>query len=153
MWSLGEPIRIVVPGTPKPLPRNRHRIMNRKGGGPAFVVNYMPKEAAEEQSSIRWIANQAMNGRAPIDGTIDLRVVAFMPIPASWSKKKQAVALADQVRPTGRPDADNIIKLLKDCLTGVVLRDDSIITDMAMWKRYSSSPRLLVEVRSLVWSD
>jgi len=150
-WLASDPIRIIVPGTPKPLPRNRHRIMNRKGGGAQFVVNYMPPEAAKEQSSIRWIANQAMGGRAPLDGAVDLRVVAFMPIPASWSRRKQAAALADQIRPTGRPDADNIVKLLKDCLSGVVLRDDAIITDMAMWKRFSDRPRLLVEVRSLTW--
>jgi Holliday junction resolvase RusA-like endonuclease len=94
-----------------------------------------------------------MGGRAPLDGTVDLRVVAFMPIPASWSQRKQAAALTDQIRPTGRPDADNILKAICDAIQGVCIRDDTIITEASIWKRFSISPRIVVELRALTWTS
>lgn len=151
-WTASDPIRIIVPGPPKALERQRHRIVTPRGR-PSFVANYLPAQSAREQSTIRAIAAIAMGNRAPLEGPIDLRVVAYMPIPASWSKRKQAAALADQIRPTGRPDADNIVKLLKDAGTGIIWRDDALVVDCAIWKRYSDRPRLVIEVRLLTWVD
>lgn len=149
-WTTSAPIRITVPGPPKALARNRTRIVNRKGGG-QFVANYMPAESAKEQSSIRKFAYDAMGSRAPLDGPIDLRVVAYMPITPSWSQRKQMAALADQIRPTGRPDFDNLVKNLADAFKGIVWRDDTLVTEGMIWKRYSDRPRLLIEVRLLIW--
>lgn len=152
-WVANEPIRIIVPGPPKPLERNRHRIMNRKGGGVPFVVSYMPAQSAANQSLIRKFASDAMNGRPPLDGAVDLRVVAYMPVPGSWSKRKQAAALADQIRPTGRPDADNILKGICDSIQDIVVRNDTIFTETSIWKRFSLNPRLVIECRLLTWAD
>ena len=151
-WVAGEPLRLVIPGVPRPLERNRTRIVNTKTGG-QFVANYLPAQSAREQSVIRKIAYDAMNGRAPLLGPIDLRIVAYMPIPASWSNKKQATALNDKIRPTGRPDWENLAKML-DGLNGVVWRDDSQITDpRGPYKRYSNRPRTVIEIRELAWAD
>lgn len=152
-WVASEPIRIIVPGPPKPLERNRHRIMNRKGGGAPFVVSYMPAQSAANQSSIRKFASDAMNGRPPLDGAVDLRVVAYMPVPESWSKRKQTAALADQMRPTGRPDADNILKGICDSIQDIVVRNDTIFTETSIWKRFALNPRLVIECRLLTWTD
>lgn len=149
-WVHGESIRIIVPGPPKALERNRHRIVKKRDGS-QFVANYLPSQSAKEQSTIRKIAYEIMDGRPPIDGSIDLRVAAYMPVPASWSKRKRADALADCVRPTGRPDADNILKLCSDAFKEIVIRDDALIVDVAIFKRYSDRPRLVIEVRPLVW--
>ena len=53
-----------------------------------------------------------MNG--PLSLVLDVRCA----IPTSWSKKKQAAALAGEVWPTGRPDLDNIVKLYADAFNG-----------------------------------
>ena len=149
-WVASEPLRLVIPGVPRPLERNRHRIVNTKSGN-QFVANYLPAQSAREQSVIRKIAYDAMDGRPPLLGAIDLRIVAYMPIPASWSNKKQAAALADRIRPTGRPDWENLAKML-DGLNGVVWRDDSQITDpRGPYKRYSDRPRTVIEIRELAW--
>ena len=151
-WVASEPIRIVVPGPPKAQGRQRHRIVEKRDGS-RFVANYMPTQTAQTQSTIRAFAAVVMGNRPPIDGTVELRMVAYMPIPASWSKKKQAAAIADQIRPTGRPDFDNISKAVADSVVGICLRDDAILTDVAIWKRYGVSPRLVLELRSLTWQD
>lgn len=151
-WVTGEPIKIVVPGIPKGLARNRHRIV-RKKDGTQFVANYLPSDSAHSQSTIRAFASQAMAGRPPLDGPIDLRVVAFMPIPASWSKKMQAAACADKVRPTGRPDADNVLKGVCDAIQEICVRNDTLFTETSIWKRFGIQPRLVIECRLLTWID
>ena len=150
-WTASDPVRIVVPGIPKALARNRHRIVRKKDGS-QFVANYMPADSAHAQSSIRAFASIAMAGNPPLDGPVDLRVVAYMPVPASWSRKKQAAALVDQIRPSGRPDFDNLVKNVSDALNKIVWRDDTLVTEASIWKRYSDRPRLLIEVRLLTWS-
>ena len=150
-WSYGETVCIVVPGPPKPLERNRHRIVKARSGA-TFVSNYTPAKSRNEQAVIRDMADQQMNGRAPFEGPIDLRFVAYMPVPASWSKRKQDRAIEDWIRPTGKPDADNFLKMV-DALKGIVWRDDAQVTDCCLWKRYSVRPRTIIEVRPMTWED
>jgi len=139
-------IRIAVPGIPKQTARARSRLIKPKSG-PGFISTYTPPETRSEMAVIRDFAEQAMMGRVPLDGPIDLRVSAYFPVPASWSQKKQQAALDDGIRPTKKPDWDNVGKLAGDCLSGLCFRDDSQITDAAVYKRYSSTPRLIIEVR------
>lgn len=147
-WKAGEVIRIEIPGRPKPLGRNRHRIMRPKNKA-AYVGSYLPTESRNEKAVIRDFAARAMSGRAPLEGSVDMRVVAYMPIPASWSNKKRQAALADKIRPTSKPDASNIWKLAEDAFKLVVWRDDAQVSDHAMWRRYSDRPRIVIEVRPL----
>lgn len=141
-------IRIVVPGTPKPLERNRHRIITPKGR-PSFVGNYLPSKSRNEQAVIRDFAHQAMAGRPPMEGPVDLRVAVYLPIAASWSKKKQAAALAGEIFPIGRPDVDNFVKLALDAVSQICVRDDSQVVSLASWKRFSNEPRLVMELRTV----
>lgn len=149
-WVASEPIRILVPGPPKALERNRHRIVNTKSGN-QFVANYLPAKSRAESSAIRRFAFDAMGGRAPIEGPIELRFAAYLPIAASWSKRKREDALADRIRPAHGMDADNILKLLSDSFKELVWRDDRQVTEIHGGKRYSDRPRLSIEVRSLTW--
>lgn len=150
-WVKGEPIRITVPGPPRALERNRHRIVTTRDKR-QFVANYLPSQSAKEQSTIRWYASQAMNGRAPIDCPIELRFAAYLAVPASWSKKKQAAALADQLRPGSKPDLSNLIKQCEDAMNSICYRDDSLITDCALFKRYSTNPRIVIHLCPLTWT-
>jgi Holliday junction resolvase RusA-like endonuclease len=141
-------IRFVIPGPPKPLQRNRHRIVKKKGGG-QFIANYLPAESRSEQGAVRMFAALAMAGRPPLEGPLDLRMTAFMPVPASWSHKKHKAALDGLIYPTGRPDADNLVKQILDGCKGITMRDDSQIVSLHVWKRFSDRPRVAVEVRCL----
>lgn len=138
-------IRIVVPGAPKAWQRAGHRIIAPKGKK-AFVSSYTPAQTRSEQGALKMFAAQAMQGRPPLTGALDLRFAAYFPVPPSWSKKKRAAALSGEIRPTKTPDADNLIKQC-DALNGVCFRDDAQITDAAMWKRFSDEPRLVIEIR------
>ena len=121
--------------------------MLSKKGNPV-ILSYTPKQTGEEEFAFRMIAAAAMEGRRPFEGEIELKLCAYRRIPESWSKKKQADARADRIRPTPKPDIDNTMKLI-DGMKGVVWIDDAQITDAHIFKRYSDTPRIVVEVRQL----
>ncbi len=76
---------------------------------------------------IRTAATDAMQGRVPVDVPVAVVIRAVFPVPASWSKKKQAAAMTGELKPAKKPDLDNIIKACTDAMNGVVFRDDSLI--------------------------
>jgi Holliday junction resolvase RusA-like endonuclease len=142
---MSDVIRIVVPGLPKSKLRARHRVVTTKTGR-TFVSTYTPAETRTEEGVIRMAAADAMDGRAPLLGPLDLRFAIFVQVPRSWSNKKRQDALAGLIRPTVKPDWDNGGKLC-DSLNGIVWQDDSQVTDAHVWKRYSDQPRVVIEVR------
>lgn len=147
-WFHGDVVRIVVPGVPRAWQRSGHKAGIKDGK--AFTQSFTKAPTRDAQAEFKDFAERAMNGRAPIDQEIEFRVAFYMPVPRSWSKRKQADALADRGRPITKPDFDNMTKMI-DALNGVVWRDDSLITDAGISKRYSDRPRLVVEVRPLVF--
>lgn len=141
-------IRMVLPGVPKAWQRSGERVIVPKSGAKPFVHHFTPSQTAKEQEGLRFIAQAAMRGRPPLDCAVDFRMTAFMPVPRSWSQVKQAAALAGTIYPTARPDLDNIAKM-KDALTGIVWRDDSLVCAEHFWKVFSDTPRVAIEVRPL----
>ena len=77
-----------------------------------------------------------------------MTVHAIMGVPSSWSGKKRDAALAGTVRPTGKPDCDNIAKQVY-ALKGVVWNDDAAIVDLHIVKTYGEGPMLRLEIKRL----
>lgn len=140
-------VKFVVPGEPKPKQRARSRIVRTRDGR-SFVSHYTPAETRKEEEAIRFIASRAMEGRAPFLGPLAVRAAFYRSVPASWSNKKQALALAGKLLPTSKPDVDNCIKLI-DGAKGVVWRDDSQVVEAHIWKRFSETPRVVIEVTEI----
>ncbi len=42
------------------------------------------------------------------------------------------------MKPTVKPDCDNTIKAILDALNGVAYKDDSAVTDLVFYKRYTT---------------
>ena len=96
-------------------------------------------------------AERVMARTKPLDGPLSVVVEALFPIPESWSRRQFDRAVAGAVLPTGRPDVDNILKML-DALNGVVWNDDKQIVTASIRKRYSNNPALVVKVSKEVAS-
>jgi Holliday junction resolvase RusA-like endonuclease len=111
---------------------------------------FTPAATRKYESHLRLAAQEAMAGRAPLDGPVKVRVVAAFPVPASWSRRKRADALAGIIRPTVKPDADNLIKCVGDGLNAVIWRDDSQIVTASIAKIYSDRPALRIEIEPIV---
>jgi Holliday junction resolvase RusA-like endonuclease len=123
-----------------------------KGNGrPRFGkgFTYTPAKSRNYEAQLALAAAAVMNGRTPIEGPLMLTVTAFMPIPRSWSRKRQNMAAAGDILPTSRPDADNLLKSL-DGLNGITWRDDSQVVTLSLTKRYSARPRLVITINEVV---
>lgn len=136
---LAEPIIVELAGEPQGVARPRFV----RATGIAFT----PATTRQYQSALRLAAQAAMNGKPPLEGPVQVRVHALFPVPASWSQKRRAAALAGTLRPTVKPDADNIVKQL-DSFNQVVFVDDKQIVDAHVVKRYSERPALRIEVEA-----
>jgi len=77
----------------------------------------------------------------PLEGALELRVICYLPIPKSKTKKFKAAAIAGEERPTGKPDCDNMLKNIEDIMEGIFYRNDSQIVTETVHKFYSGNPR------------
>lgn len=130
-------IHITLAGPPKGKGRPRFSRVSGHTYTPAATVSY--------ESALRYAGYQAMEGRPPIEGALSIGIFAFIPVPKSWNKTRTCAALAGELRPTSKPDGDNLAKMV-DALNEVVWRDDSQIVDWSIRKFYSDRPRLEVTV-------
>lgn len=121
----------------------------RGKGRPRFVRTtgraYTDEKTERYEDNLSIVASRAMEGRGLIDGPILLKMVAVFGVPASWSNKRKVAALAGAIRPTVKPDADNIMKLT-DALNGVVWIDDKQVVTATFQKVYGLRPMLSLEV-------
>lgn len=120
-----------------------------KGRGRAVAVPgmgarvYSDPATVKYETQLRYAAEQAMAGRPPLEGPMSLVMDVRFPVPGSWSKKARARAIAGDVMPTVKPDADNTLKLT-DALNEVVFKDDKQIVDARILKRYSDNPGMTI---------
>jgi Holliday junction resolvase RusA-like endonuclease len=89
----------------------------------------------------------------PFEGAVTLGVRAYLPIPASWPKQQRAEAEAGHLRPTSKPDLDNLIKNIKDCLTALNFwQDDRQVVEYlpGTGKYYDDTqgPRWEIEIKN-----
>ena len=106
---------------------------------------YTPEKTARYEERLAWAAQSVMAGRPLLTGGLQVDIEAYMDIPKSKPKTFRAAALAGAIRPTTKPDPDNIAKML-DALNRVVWVDDSQIVTLNVRKHYSDRPRLQITV-------
>ena len=109
------------------------------------VRAYDPEKSRLYKSLVRDAAAKVMP-ETPLECAVSLMVMAYRSIPRSWSKKKQESARRGEIMPTTKPDIDNVVKAIKDALTGVIWRDDSKVVSLFAEKSYSVKPRIWVQI-------
>jgi len=129
--------------------RPRGRIV-RQTGKPDFISFYPDPESAKYEAAIAEAA--ACEWRRPaLNVALTAYVEVFVPIPASWSRRKQEDAAAGNIHAMSKPDGDNYQKIVGDALNKIVWSDDSIIVNWQCLKVYSFTPGLRVSV--WLWDD
>jgi Holliday junction resolvase RusA-like endonuclease len=79
-----------------------------------------------------------MVSNAPKRLGIALYVVFYMPIPKSWSKKKNLELNGKPV--LVKPDSTNLLKMIEDRMNEIIYDDDKRIYDVRGVKLYSDTP-------------
>ena len=123
-----------IPGKPGAKQRPRH---TRNGH------TYTPEETVNYENLVKVCFREKYPGFVPIDEPVMMDISAAFPIPESWPKKKKKMALDRKIFP-GKPDWDNIGKIISDGLNPIAYKDDSQIHACMVTKRYSDSPCVYV---------
>lgn len=132
-------VRFVIPGEPHGKARPRFNTHSGKAITPEKTANY--------ETLAQWEYTRQCGHKFPDDAMLDMRIIAYYAVPKSDSKKLRARKLAGEVRPTKKPDMDNVIKIIADALNTVAYRDDTQIVDCQCRKFYSEEPRVEVIIR------
>ena len=128
-----------VPGRPKGKGRPRASAVN----GHARMRT--PAETIQYENWVR-VCYQREHGALRFAPPVVLEIDAYFEIPKSYTKKKRALCAQGLVRPTCKPDIDNVVKAVADALNGVVYKDDSGVVELRCAKRWGAPERLVVRV-------
>ena len=113
-----------------------------------YVSIRTPEKTRDYENIIKFTYyEQCGNVQFPEGSQLELFVKAYYKIPKSASKKKKAAMLSERIRPTKKPDGDNILKAVADALNGVCYKDDKELVKMSVEKFYSDVPRIEVTVQ------
>lgn len=110
--------------------------------GKYVSVRTPEKTKAYENAIQAAYLQQCGNVGFPEGSQMELRVTAYFKIPKSTSKKKRETMLSGEVRPTKKPDGDNILKAVADALNGVAYKDDAYVVKMEIEKYYGEPERI-----------
>jgi len=132
--------KLVIPG--KPLGKQRPRVL--KTG-----VTYTPKETVNYEAVVKALYIEKYGMEKPLEGPVTMEIVALYQIPKSASKKRKEAMRRGAIKPTVRPDVDNISKIITDALNGVAYLDDKQIVECSVHKCYAEAPAVLVTISEL----
>ena len=113
------------------------------------VTTHTDEKTESYESMVKVLARKAMAGADLLDGTIEVLIQVTKAPPKSMSNKKRAAALAQQSWPGGKPDCDNIAKIVCDAMNKIVYADDSQIVRLSVEKFYGDRDGVLVIVQPM----
>lgn len=136
-------IQFTIYGDPKSKGRPRFRNTGR------FIQTYTDKETASYENLVK--ISFALNDCKKIEGEVPIKakIIFYMSIPKSFSKKKRVEIDKGKIRPLKKIDLDNGIKIIFDALNKIAYDDDKQIVEVITKKYYSEIPRVEVELSEL----
>ncbi|RUL56477.1 RusA family crossover junction endodeoxyribonuclease [Lysinibacillus antri] len=133
-------IQFEIPGDVQAQQRPK---FSRAGNGVKAVD---PQESRDYKSFVRLVASQ----HAPdvlITEPIKLTIDVYRKIPKDKQTGPKMKLIGEgKLRPTTKPDIDNLAKGIKDGLSKVLWHDDSQVIELVARKWYSENPRAVVTV-------
>lgn len=138
-------VLIVLPGSPRGKGRPRVRVVTPRRGG-SFPTFYNDPQTVSYERALAITAKAAMRGKPLLQGAVRIHINALFRPPSSWTPSKQANALGGLVKPTGKPDFDNIAKIGCDALKNIVWADDAQVVDARVIKSYADKPLLEIGI-------
>ena len=101
---------------------------------------YTPKKTKQYEQTVQ-VEYKRQSGVYFDNKPLQVEITANFPIPKSTPKNQRIEMLAGHIRPTKKPDCDNIAKAILDALNGQAYRDDAQISALYVRKWYDEKPR------------
>lgn len=107
---------------------------------------YTPTRTRDAEELMQGFMRQACS--KPLEGPLSLEVSFCFRRPNSWSKAQREAVDEGYEEPwyTGRPDVENLLKLLLDAGNGILWVDDAQIVKADVCKVYSDENETVINV-------
>ena len=127
----------------EPVGKGRPRFAKRGN----FVSTYTPLKTKTYEDEIRMMAKAAMGSSEPLETPVTVAIYIRVGIPTSFSKQKRKDAIEGILKPTKKPDADNVLKCFLDAMNEIVYLDDKQVVNIHLTKVYSETPAVEIMVK------
>lgn len=127
----------------EPVAKGRPRFRNAG----AFVQTYTPKKTIDYENLVK-VSFDMSDDKDYFMGEVEAVIKTYFSIPKSTSKKKTILMINHELRPTKKPDCDNLAKTILDALNGRAFKDDSQVVSLLVEKYYAEEPRVEVELKA-----
>lgn len=107
---------------------------------------YTPKKTKDYEQRVRNEYGLQCRDKYFGGHPLTVYITAYYPIPKSASKSKREKMLKGLIRPTVKPDNDNVEKAVCDALNGIAWHDDAQIVDSHCRKWYGEEPCVRVKI-------
>lgn len=133
-------VRFTVHGDP--VPKARPRVVNGHA--------YTPWKTSIHEKKIGLVyRSEYHEDMFEIGKPLAVEADFYMQIPKRTSKKKSALMMNDEIRPTVKPDVDNLLKTVLDALLKIAYADDNQVVELLGRKHYSEEPRTEIRIKEI----
>ena len=139
-------IHLVIQG--KPLGKQRVKQGAMKGG---HATLYTPMQTVNWEVLVKLMFMDKYPKWVPWEKSVPLSsfICAYYPIADGKPKKIKEAMSSGVIKPTVKPDADNIEKITWDALNQIAYADDCQIVSWGGGKFYSEQPRVEIWIRKM----
>lgn len=136
-------VSFIVYGEPKGKGRPRFRKIGN------FVKPYSSEVTVTYENLVKMSFIESCEEKFLESQPLEMEVIIYQSIPSSASKKKQKEMEEGIIRPTKKPDCDNILKAILDGLNKTAYKDDTQIVKLSCEKFYSNEPRVEILIKEM----
>lgn len=136
-------IELEIPG--EAVAKQRPRVTNIGG----YSRMYTPKETMNYETYVRTLFVQRYPSHILYEKPLRMLIEVYKGIPTSQSEKKKELMRKNEMLPTGKPDLDNVIKIICDALNKVAYLDDKTVVELSASKVYSDVPKVIVKIEEI----
>jgi len=134
-------VYFTIPGVPKGKGRPK---FSKRG---QYTSVHTPEETVLYENLVKTeYIRQCGKVRFGSEDALRMEILAFFAIPNSVSIKKKSAMTDGIIRPTKKPDADNILKIIADSLNEIAYKDDAKIVETIVKKYYGDVPEVIVTI-------
>jgi Holliday junction resolvase RusA-like endonuclease len=132
-------ISFIIPGEPM----GKQRARTTKWG------SYTPEKTVNYETLVKVIYKEKYPKQELIYTPIKMSINAYLGIVKSTPKKNIPLMLNNTIRPTKKPDIDNIAKIILDALNGICYKDDTQVISLTLNKYYGLEPKVEVYIEGV----
>ena len=133
---MSELINMTVPGEPKPW-----QVWVRRS---APTPGYLEFKAYQETIQAKCL--EVWRNKPLIETAVEIHLVFIRSYPKNLPKKEASRERRLREALVRKPDLDNMVKAAIDGVKGIIIKDDTVVTQLSAEKRFGPEPMTMITV-------